>query len=283
MIREIIFTACLAMVVMAMGETWAQQYDGGKLEITADKEVVWNREAQTMTALGSAKAAQGNASLEADEISAFYSEDGSKSGFDIRKITARGSVVLKEGTSTLSGAEANYDIASGQAEVSGSNVLLVTDGYRVTAGSRMTYDSAAGVVRAYGRVKVVQGDDTIESDTLSAYFYNSAGRMTLSRLEADGNVVITTPDETITGSLARYDASSRIATMTENVVISQGQSRLQGSHTEVNLETNTSRLFADIPEAIAEEEKIQQNENGRVKGTFYPKQGGLDLSGPEGP
>jgi len=81
----------------------------------------------------------------------------------------------------------------------------------------------------------------------------------LETLEATGNVSIKTTSETIKGDYAIYRSGSNKAQMTGNIKITRGPNTLQGNRAEIDLNTNTSKIFGGGT----------QN-NGRVKAVFYP-------------
>ena len=83
------------------------------------------------------------------------------------------------------------------------------------------------------------------------------GRTTTWTVEADGNVVITTPEEVARGREGVYNADKGTATLTGDVRITRGENQLNGERAVVNLNTGVSRL---LPAAKGE----------RVKGLFTP-------------
>lgn len=138
-----------------------------------------------------------------------------------------------------------------------------------------------------GDVKVVQGDTTMKSKTLTVFYdggnsgnqpANGApaakaaqkqkgqitaaqpgpgGSSSIRRLEARGNVVVTQKDQVVTGESAVFDTRSNLITMLGGVVLTQGKNVLSGDRLVVDMTTGTSRV-----------------EGGRVKGLFLPSEPG---------
>lgn len=237
---------------------WAQSQE--PLIVTADNALAWDRAGQTFTATGNAVATQGASSLSGQTLIARYG-----AGQRISRIDANGGVMFRDNDSSVTGQTGFYDIENGYAEIRGGVLRLVNGADVVTARDRMTYNALARELKAFGDAVAVRGDDRLRGDVLIARFRPGRGReMELSQIEAQGNVRINTPTETITGKTALYDARTNIATMEGDVVITQGENRLTGGRGQVNLNTNISTLFAD-------DNRETGSSPGRVKGVFFPK------------
>jgi lipopolysaccharide export system protein LptA len=132
-----------------------------------------------------------------------------------------------------------------------------------------------------GNVVVQQGDSTMRSRQLKVYYEgalskagkSSAPAMTakegsarkqdpaqrIRRLEAIGGVIISSKDQRATGDLGVFDMRSNTATISGNVVISQGPNVMQADRLIVDLDTGWSRL-----------ESASKDGRGRVQGVFVP-------------
>jgi lipopolysaccharide export system protein LptA len=102
-----------------------------------------------------------------------------------------------------------------------------------------------------GNVHVVQGDLRLRSDTLAI----RAQKGTISRIEANGNVVVASAQGQATGANAIYDVSKRIVTLTGKVVLTNGQNVMRGASLIVNLASGQANLTSPT---------------GRVEGLFVP-------------
>jgi lipopolysaccharide export system protein LptA len=92
-----------------------------------------------------------------------------------------------------------------------------------------------------GNVHVVQGDTTMRCKTLVVFYDQDSGpvpagkagksgtsNQQIKRLEAKGGVVVTQNDQTATGDNGEFDMKTNIAILTGNVVVTQGDSVVQG-------------------------------------------------------
>jgi len=246
------------------------------LEITADGSLEWNRNNKTFLARKNAVAKQGNVSLHAQIITAYYREgkqdktkDNAAAGdlggdMEIWQITANDGVTIHSQETTAYGQKAVYNLDSGLAVMTGSNLKLVSPDQTVTAKERFEYWANDGRLVAIGRPRVTRprpegGQDTLDADKVSAMFTeNAEGERVLHSLEAIGNVVITTQTEVVTGSYAIYRAASNVAALTGGVKIRRGPNILEGEKAQVDLNTNISKMFGS------------PGGGGRVRGIFYP-------------
>jgi lipopolysaccharide export system protein LptA len=65
----------------------------------------------------------------------------------------------------------------------------------------------------------------------------------ISRIDAQGNVVVSTPTDVARGDLGVYDAQTDLATLLGNVTITRGQNVIHGPYAVVDLKTNVSRMM----------------------------------------
>ncbi len=234
------------------------------LEITADESLEWFRGEKKLIARGNAKASQETSSIEATTLSANY-RDGVEGRFEISEMTAEENVIIRSQSSTAYGEKATYNIDDNLAIMTGDNLRMISADQVVTAQDRFEYHVTKGKLMAIGNAVATRpnkkgGEDKLRADKMSAIFKeNAKGERILKTLEAKGNVIINTPAEKITGTYGIYNADTNKAKIQGGVTITRGPNILEGSHAEVDLNTNISRIFSD-----------EKTNNGRVKAVFYP-------------
>lgn len=76
-----------------------------------------------------------------------------------------------------------------------------------------------------GNVRARQANLTLEADRIKVSYTRpkSGGDPVINRLDADGNVRLSTPSERATSRFAIYDVDKRVLTLIGNVVLTQGQ------------------------------------------------------------
>lgn len=85
----------------------------------------------------------------------------------------------------------------------------------ITAERGIEWQQQSQAYVARGNARAVQGDVTVESDTLTAFYRKDGESSTrIWRLDADGNVRIRSPDETARGDKAVYDVEKEVLVLT---------------------------------------------------------------------
>src|SRR4051812_20645058 len=135
-----------------------------------------------------------------------------------------------------------------------------------------------------GNVKVVQGDTTMTSRTLVAFYDSGAaapakppsanakagksapipsatpgpgGSSSIRRLEARGSVVVTQKDQVVTGETAIFDTGANLITMTGGVVLTQCGNVMRGDRLKVDMTTGVSRVESDTKVQVLFDQSAQ--------------------------
>jgi len=262
-----------AFILMGIAPALAQTGSGEPIEITAVETVEWLRGQNQYVARKDVIVTQGKMQIFTDLLTADYRE-GATSSTEIYQLTAEGNVQIKDETNTAYGDKGVYDVIQGIATLTGSNLKLVSPDQTVTATEKMEYYSNERMAKAIGNATVTRPKDTLKANIITAYFKDDSaaapeatpaspasplgGSGNLDRLEADGNVVITTPSETLTGNKAIYRADTNTAELRGKVKVVRGENVLEGERAEVDLTTNVSKMFGS------------ETTGGRVRGVFFP-------------
>jgi lipopolysaccharide export system protein LptA len=107
-----------------------------------------------------------------------------------------------------------------------------------------------------GNVDAVQGDMVLSADRLRVYYGDEddaapapPGTGSIRRIEAEGNVFLSSPRETAQGDAGVYDVASSQLTLDGAVILTQGDNVIRGQRLEVDLTSGRSRVFAAVPSA----------------------------------
>jgi lipopolysaccharide export system protein LptA len=111
-----------------------------------------------------------------------------------------------------------------------------------------------------GNVDAQRGEVRLNTDKLVVHYSeepqsDGSKKTKATHLDANGNVVIVTKGQRITGEWAKMDIKANKLTVGGNVVVRQGQTVVRGKKLFVDLDTNKSQMTG-----------------GRVKGSFVPGQ-----------
>lgn len=109
-----------------------------------------------------------------------------------------------------------------------------------------------------GKVNAVRGSQNIRSDVMTVFYADvkqpdGTSKSQASKLDAKGNVTITTRKQVITGEWAKMDILANTLLVGGRVKLVEGKTTLQGEKLTVDL--NTERTLMS---------------GGRVKGSFVP-------------
>lgn len=121
-----------------------------------------------------------------------------------------------------------------------------------------------------GNVVVVQAELRLTADrTLMAY--TNTDKLTLQRIDATGNVVVTRNDERASGDIAVYDLIRKQITMVGHVALSRANGdNLNGGRLVIDLDTGLSSIdgHSAAPAQGAGASGPGAGQSGRVSGTF---------------
>lgn len=279
--------AALAAVLATSGALAQALNLGGRepIEILARDNIEWNRSAKQYIARGDARARQGDTTVEADRLVAFYRE-GAQSRTEIFRYQADGNVRIFTSTHRAVGDRGIYDVDTGVLVLTGKALKLTTPAEVITARDALEYWENRQVAVARGDAAVATQDGRrMRGDLLTAHFTQAGAapqssaaaprgpRATsastapggderrLQRIEAFGNVHVSTETEIAIGDRGVYNAETGIAVLAGNVRITRGPNQLNGDYAEVNTKTGVSRLLS----------RPDQAGDNRVRGLFVPE------------
>lgn len=231
------------------------------VEIYADDGIEWLQEKKVYIARGNASAIRGEITVNADVLTAHYRE-GEQGGTDIWRLDADGNVQIIDPSSTTYADRGIYDIPKGILVLTGRDLRMISGNDIVTARDSLEYWLHRNMAVARGAARAKGEGREIKADILTAYFREvPEGGTKIHRVEAFGNVSITTPTETATGDRGVYNIETGIASLFGSVKIHRGKDQLSGEYGEVNLNTGVSRILNAAPGSETK---------GRVRAVFSP-------------
>ena len=114
-----------------------------------------------------------------------------------------------------------------------------------------------------GDVNAVQGEMVLNADMLTVFYREAAGaegNLGVSRIEAEGNVVVTSPEETAKGKSGVYDVEEARIDLAGDVLLNRGNNIIEGQTLTMDLASGVSRVSGTA--------------SGRVRGLFVPDEEG---------
>lgn len=112
-----------------------------------------------------------------------------------------------------------------------------------------------------GKVNAVRGSQNIQSDVMTVFYADvkqpdGSSKSQASKLDAKGNVTITTSKQVITGEWAKMDILANTLQVGGRVKLTEGKTTLQGEKLTVDLTTERTLMSGTA--------------GVRVKGSFVP-------------
>jgi len=255
--------AVLVVVVSIMaggaGHAQAPGFSGrggeGPLEVEADDGIEWNREAQTMTARGKARARQGDVAVDAEILTAHYREKAG-GGNEVYRIDALGGVAITSEETRITGETGVYSLDQGLLMLKGDNLKLQSQDQTITAKESVEFYIEKDYAVARGDAVAVRDEQRLRADVMVAWLGPSGKgeeEKRIRQIEAYGDVLISTPTEIVRGDKGLYNLDTQMAELCGSVKITRGKNQLVGECAQVNMKTGISRL-----------------QGGRVRGLFVP-------------
>ncbi len=262
------FVAALAGLIMTTAAN-AQSLGFGRgggdpIHIEANDGIEWQRTNQVYVARGNARASQGGVTVEADELVAHYRSTDTGSD-EIFRIDANGNVRILSETEEATSDKAVYDVVKGILVLTGQRIRLVTQQDTIFARDSLEYYEDRQLAVARGDALAIRADRRVRADVLMAHFVEDSGTTrssNMERIEAIGNVHLSTKTDIVTADRGDYQLDAGLATVTGDVRITRGETQLNGDRAEVDLNTGQSRLVTDRAGT--------RNPNERVRGIFMP-------------
>ncbi len=270
-----VFTFCLCINLVAYGQMGLFSPTGGiPIDITSDDGMEIDRTNKVITATGNAKVIREDVTLYADTLIAYYEEDEDKNTVFWR-VDAKGNLRITSPQGVLKGNSGVYDVKQEIIVVYGSKDKPVTikgEQGKAQASRQLEYYATERRIIARGDVVATQKDQTVKAEVVEIILLNKEDSQDdvqatediealagdIEQIRAYNDIVLETPDATVTGDRAIWFATTQKATITGDVQIQQGSNILNGCRGEVNTQTQSARLIGgDCGES-----------EGRISGQF---------------
>ena len=254
--------------------------------IEAEQGIEWQQTNHVYIARGHATAKRGNGTVIADTLIAHYrptakaqpgaqQTDADKtdvldSGSQIYLVEADGHVELFGETQRAFGDHGIYDVDAGTMVLTGSNLRLETKQDTVTARDSLEWHDKEQLAVARGDAVAIREQKRIRADVMTAEVTrDEKGAQHITRIDAEGNVIVNTQDQTGRGDSGVYNVDTGITTLIGHVKLNRGENELRGQYAVVDMNKNIYRLLAAPPS-----ETLTSSRPARVEGLFVPRQQG---------
>ena len=250
------------------------------IAISATSGIEWQQDAQVYIARGNATAKRGSTEVDADTLTAHYRPSrAAGSETEIYRLNADGHVTIKDETQTVVGDQAVWDVDQQMGIVTGKALKLTTATDVVTARDSLEwYDQKQVAVARGDAVAVRENVKRIRADVLAAHMTKDKAKpgerkpevrpgktppsmpatkpgaatgppgagdesSRISRIDAQGNVIVSTATDIGRGDYGVYNADTGLVTLLGNVTITRGDNAIRGQYAVVDLNNNVSRMM----------------------------------------
>jgi len=193
---------------------------------------------------------------------------------EIYRLDADGHVTIKGERQTVVGDQAVYDVDQQIGIVTGKALKMTTATDMVTARDSLEWYDQKQIAVARGDAVAVRDVKVIRADVLTAHMTKdkppaAAGKpdkaaataqakprnaamplgdtnegSKISRVDAQGHVLVSTQTDVGRGDYGVYNADSGIATLLGNVTVTRGPNTIRGEYAVMDLKNNISRMMA---------------------------------------
>jgi lipopolysaccharide export system protein LptA len=185
---------------------------------------------------------------------------------EIFRMEADGNVRIATETQTVYGDHAVYDVDRALLVVTGKNLKLETQHDTVTARDTLEWYDDKQLAVARGDAVAVREGKRLRGDVLtSEVVKDQNGPSHINRIDAQGNVLVSSLDQIARGDAGVYNVDTGIATLTGRVTLTKGDNVLRGQYGVIDLNKNISHLLPGPPSA-----KITEGQSAQVIGVLTP-------------
>ncbi|HEX6840901.1 MAG TPA: LptA/OstA family protein [Stellaceae bacterium] len=260
------------------------------ITIEADQGIEWQQNNRVYIARGHARATRGQATVFGDVLMAYYrpishpgagasapppvkNTSGASSdpiggnSTEIYRLEATGNVRIATETQTVYGDHAVYDVDRTLLVVTGKHLRLETPRDTLTARDSLEWYDDKQLAVARGDAVAIRDGKHLKGDVLTATVTRLPNESShISRVDAQGNVLVSSQDQIARGDAGVYNVDTGIATLTGRVTLTRGDNELRGQYAVVDLNNNVSRLLSAPPSA-----QLTQGKPARVQGLLIPR------------
>lgn len=263
------FAYSLVAMLVAAPPALAQSFNlGGSpgsapvpIDISASGGIEWSQKTSTVTATGNAKAIRGDVTVTADKLVAHYtpkqgatSSSAAGSGLlgqgdtQLTELDAIGHVHIYTATDNAWADRAVYSASQQVLVLTGKNLRLTTPKDTVTARDSIEYYTGEHKAVARGSAHITSADGhSISANVITGYFSAQPGgnaSENLQKVDALGNVTITTTTDKASGNSGVYVPGTEEARLGGDVHITHNGNHLTGSDALVDMKSGTATLMA---------------------------------------
>ncbi len=237
--------AALALLVALVPGLVAAQAADRAIEVTADQGLEWDKTQKLYTARGNARLTRGQTSISAGVLRAWYRDDGTMRG-QVFRVEAEADVRITRGDLVATGGHGIYDTDKHLGRLTGAGLAVSSGDSRLTATDIIELHEDQRLVVARGGVRLIRPGEELRAAVLTLQFEpietGGRGRTRLARVEAQGDVRVTSCSGTVQANRIVYNPQTGDAQLSGDVKLTRGSDRLEGAEAEINTRDGSMRV-----------------------------------------
>ena len=225
----------LGLCMFLVKALWAEN-----LEIEASDFLEWNQENKSYIAKGDAIVTQGEHTIKADKIIAFYESEENR---DITRIQAAGSVKFSNVSGYGYSDSLIYEMNTQTVTLNGNENYFESEEFIAQSSNQIQFNEINGILNLQDDAMIsISQAKKIEAQWLEIELSDD-GKLTT--INAEGDVKLTEEAGRIAySSSAFYEAKNGNMTLSDSVEILDGNNQLRGDKAIINMETGYSKILA---------------------------------------
>lgn len=236
--------AALALLVALLPGGLAAQANR-TIEVTADQGLEWDKTQKLYIARGNARLTRGQTSIAAGILRAWYRDDSSMRG-EVFRVEAEGDVRITRGDLVATGGRGSYDTDKRIGRLTGGGLAVTSGDARLSATDVIELHDDRRIVVARGGARLVRPGEELRASVLTLHFEpvesTGRGRTRLVRVEAEGDVRVSSCAGVVQAKRIVYDPQSGDAQLSGDVRMTRGNDRLEGAEAEINTKNGSMRV-----------------------------------------
>lgn len=252
-----------------------QKVEGVPIEIDSKQGITCVEKGRVCTAQGQVRVTHGDTIMNCDTLTATFSLDEKGLPTDLEFLEARGGVQFSTRDKSKGGyaRRALYTVRTGYLHLTGGDISLTLDGLHITAHHTMEFFEKEARAVATGKARAQKGDKVLSADTLTATFKKNVSNKTLSlsQVNAEGDVILSTPFTTAQSDSALYTEHTQIARLTGNVRLTRQEGQIEGPYAEMDLKTGHAQILKSPSKNALKGASPLLSQGQRVKVLIRPR------------
>jgi lipopolysaccharide export system protein LptA len=237
--------AALALLITLIPGVAAAQAADRAIEVTADQGLEWDKTQKLYIARGNARLTRGQTSIAAGVLRAWYRDDSTMRG-QVFRVEAESDVRITRGDLVATGAHGTYDTDKHLGRLTGAGLAVSSGDSRLSATDVIELHEDQRLVVARGGVRLIRPGEELRAAVLTLQFEpvetGARGRTRLVRVEAEGDVRVTSCSGTVQANRIVYYPQTGDAQLSGDVKLTRGNDRLEGAEAEINTKDGSMRV-----------------------------------------